>query len=527
MRPLPLAWRPRVACALAALAFTASVACAQTSRNEPLPHYQFQRLTVADGLPENSITSLIQDRQGFLWFGTPNGLVRYDGREVKVFRQRSASRGAQLGAVTTVIEDARGGIWAGAGQDGLWHLDRRTGRWTTYQHDPRDEGSLSGSEVTAVVEAAPGRLLVVSRMPGSDPVNRLCIDRLDTRTGQVRHFRIRGASVNAPAGDCMLGGGRSWRDARGRVWLGSGSGAFRYDPRTDSLLRIPPAGGVPYGRDRYEALDAVFRQGRMLAAIRQPGNRVDQTVEFRLDRPSPVLIAGGGEIEQDYPYDYGWIENTRGDTVWAMRYGVSAWMGGNATNRLVVATRTLPAGRYRLRYHSDWAESMEGWVAAPERPDLWGIRIAVLQAGAVRDAGRLETRPLPPRGPRELPNTSVQVLGGDATGGMWFGFAFSGPTLNRGPLQYDPLTSHVAPVPLSAGPEHLPDFLRLTHARAISMLSAPGGVLWFGTDRGLYRLERGRATRYSFDAAPMGPLNQIREITDGGDGTLWLGVGQG
>ncbi len=44
----------------------------------------FEHITVDDGLPENSVRAILQDSSGFLWFGTMNGLVRYDGYELKV-----------------------------------------------------------------------------------------------------------------------------------------------------------------------------------------------------------------------------------------------------------------------------------------------------------------------------------------------------------------------------------------------------------------------------------------------------------
>lgn len=50
---------------------------------------QFQQLNVEDGLSHNHVTSIIKDERGFLWFGTPSGLSRYDGHEIKVFRHTS------------------------------------------------------------------------------------------------------------------------------------------------------------------------------------------------------------------------------------------------------------------------------------------------------------------------------------------------------------------------------------------------------------------------------------------------------
>jgi len=45
----------------------------------------FENITVKDGLPENNVTCILHDYLGYLWFGTQNGLVKYDGYSMKVF----------------------------------------------------------------------------------------------------------------------------------------------------------------------------------------------------------------------------------------------------------------------------------------------------------------------------------------------------------------------------------------------------------------------------------------------------------
>ena len=50
------------------------------------PEPNFEHLTIADGLPENSVWCMLQDHLGYMWLGTQNGLVRYDGYEMKVYQ---------------------------------------------------------------------------------------------------------------------------------------------------------------------------------------------------------------------------------------------------------------------------------------------------------------------------------------------------------------------------------------------------------------------------------------------------------
>ena len=101
----------------------------------------FDHLTIDDGLPENSVRAMLQDRTGFVWLGTQNGLVRYDGREMVVFTPDpgdSSSFGGRT--VDALWEDADGDIWIGTFLAGLWRYDSRAGGFSRYRL-PREDGA--------------------------------------------------------------------------------------------------------------------------------------------------------------------------------------------------------------------------------------------------------------------------------------------------------------------------------------------------------------------------------------------------
>ncbi|HYE58780.1 MAG TPA: two-component regulator propeller domain-containing protein, partial [Rhodothermales bacterium] len=493
---------------------------------EPLPRYRFQRLTVTDGLPENYVRSLLQDRLGFLWIGTQNGLVRYDGREVKVFKQRSPSGRVQIRDAQALTEDARGDLWIGGDMNsGLWHLDRRTEQWTSYEHDPRNPATLSGNAIGVIEVAAPGRIIAMTS-PHANQTH--CLDRLDVTTGAVRRFRLRGVSTSAPEDGCINLfplGAISLRDRRGLVWIGTQEGLLRYDAHADSVTYFQAPSMARYGAARFRALDAALRSARPLASIEQPGDSVDLTVPFRLDRSTHVLLVGAGEMGMRIRADYGWLEDARGRVVWIMRHDSSAWTGAYGSNRLSVATRVLPAGAYRLRFRSDYdhspADGFKGRM--PEHPELWGVRVVALSVDGTTAASRLVTGPTPTRRPDEVPVDIPLPLIEDEDG-VWLG------SLNGGGLtRWDARRGHfhqVRATPVVPGDT----LLEWTDAR--TLLPGGGGVLWVGTNRGLFRVQhalgpRPTSTRFTFDPAPGGGLNVVFDIAAGEGGTLWLATGGG
>src|SRR5215831_616316 len=77
--------------------------------NAPPPH--FDLLSVKDGMPEGTVMDLLQDREGYIWVATQNGLVRYDGYTAKVYDFGIEEPYAR--AVLEIFEDSKGQLWAG------------------------------------------------------------------------------------------------------------------------------------------------------------------------------------------------------------------------------------------------------------------------------------------------------------------------------------------------------------------------------------------------------------------------------
>ena len=79
--------------------------------------YNISQLSIQNGLSNNSVRCIYQDKKGFIWFGTYDGLNRYDGTEFKTFRNRiSDSTSLPHNYIYTVHEDAQHNIWVGTGQ---------------------------------------------------------------------------------------------------------------------------------------------------------------------------------------------------------------------------------------------------------------------------------------------------------------------------------------------------------------------------------------------------------------------------
>ncbi|MBN2116487.1 MAG: hypothetical protein JW730_07950 [Anaerolineales bacterium] len=122
---------------------------------------RFEHITVQDGLSQNAALAIFQDRRGFLWIGTQDGLNRYDGYSFTTFKQ-DADNPASIShnSILSIAEDRDGLLWIGTWGGGLNRFDPATEKFTAYRHIPDDPSSLSNDTVTSILEDSNGVLWV-------------------------------------------------------------------------------------------------------------------------------------------------------------------------------------------------------------------------------------------------------------------------------------------------------------------------------------------------------------------------------
>lgn len=110
-----------------------------------------KRITINEGLSQNYIFSMLQDSKGFLWFGTKDGLNRYDGYAFKIYRQDNADPFSLTdNNVTAIVEGNDHHLWIGTANGGLLQFDRLTERFHRYLRDPDNVNTISSNRISAI-----------------------------------------------------------------------------------------------------------------------------------------------------------------------------------------------------------------------------------------------------------------------------------------------------------------------------------------------------------------------------------------
>ena len=228
-------------CVLVGCLAAVEQACAATA-SEAFPAV-FEHLTTADGLPQSTVYGTLQDSQGFVWFGTEDGLVRYDGHRLSRYGyRRGAPDGLPGNFIQAIVEDAHRDLWIAVADGGLARWNRDTDRFTVFRHDPAQSGSLASDVVVTLLTDDAGRIWAGARDSG--------IDIVDPLTGHIEHLQ------HDPQRPDSLVDNRVRTLARasgGAIWVGTdqgldllvaGSRSFQHFPTAASDKKASSGQGV-------------------------------------------------------------------------------------------------------------------------------------------------------------------------------------------------------------------------------------------------------------------------------------------
>jgi ligand-binding sensor domain-containing protein/signal transduction histidine kinase len=188
---------------------------------------KFAHLTTKEGLSQSSVTEILQDRRGFMWFATRDGLNRYDGNAFVVYKHNPNNPGSlSSNFVLDLMEDDQGYLWIATDFGGVNKFDPATERFVRYRHDPNKPNSISGDSVETIARDSRGHLWFGTADSG--------LDKFDPTTGVFTEY------LNDSGGQFV---GRITKVIAGRqgdIWFVGERGLFHLNPETGQITR-PPA----------------------------------------------------------------------------------------------------------------------------------------------------------------------------------------------------------------------------------------------------------------------------------------------
>ncbi|MCP5046662.1 MAG: PAS domain S-box protein [bacterium] len=503
---------------------------------------RFQSFSVAEGLPQNSVFSILQDRQGFLWVGTEQGLNRFDGYNFVVHQfQRDDSNSLNNNHILCTYEDNSGILWIGTDGSGLNRFDPASGQFSHHLIDPDIPDSLNNI-INVIYGDNSGTIWVGTAGGGLKRFNpaKKSFTHVPLNPGLANYLNDK--TVNAV-----------YRDRRGSLWVGTNNGLKQLDPETGYLENNYNEASGSVTESPWEVFTMVEdRSGELWIGSNRGFYRLDRGagkfVHYGLPS-APRHHTAANTVRAIYEDQLGlfWIGTD---------YGLHIFDRGKKTLQSFYADRDDPYSLssnmlkviYEDRSGALWLGSDGGglnklnrsgrsfnhFYSNPQDPDssseesvfaLHEDRRGILWIGTYGDGlngfnrrtGVVTNYRNQPGNPNSLSNNKIWAICEDRRDALWIG------TDEGGMDRFDPKTGKFTRYP------HQPrNPNSLGNNSVSSIIEDRRGILWIATNMGLNRFDPQTQRFTHYQTRPNDPNtllhNMVYVLLSDRSGLLWIGT---
>jgi len=191
------------------------------AQNATPTQLHLNHLFMEDGLPEGHINKFLQDKDGYMWFGTFDGVVRFDGYVAKKYDLPSAD--SRTSPVLDICEDDNGGLWVANYYHGLYGYDRFHNRFIHYDHQEKNTNSIAAGELRSITADSRGNLWLAILNTAQSKVT---IDRYETALKKFTHYLFSDKNNFITT---SLYQSPIIKDKYENIWLGSQNGLQKFN----------------------------------------------------------------------------------------------------------------------------------------------------------------------------------------------------------------------------------------------------------------------------------------------------------
>lgn len=192
-------------------------------------HLRFNHLQTTDGLSQSNVLCILQDSRGFMWFGTRDGLNKYDSYNFTVYKNKPKDPNSiSNNYIVDLVESTDGNLWIATWGGGLNKYNRAKNQFTVYTHETNNSGSIGSDFLKCICQDAAGNLWI-----GTDGAG---VDMLEKKTGRFIHFNHKENDRNSLSDNFIR---TIYQDHDQRIWIGTVNGGLNlYNSEKGTFLNF-------------------------------------------------------------------------------------------------------------------------------------------------------------------------------------------------------------------------------------------------------------------------------------------------
>jgi ligand-binding sensor domain-containing protein len=497
---------------------------------------KFENLGRNEGLSQSSVNCMLRDSEGFMWFGTQDGLNLWDGRKFKVF-QNDPGDVASLSNnyVLSLCEDEEGLIWVGTMTGGLNVFDKKTETFTSFQY-AEDKNSISENSVWTVLSDKKGNIWAGTSKG---------LNLYRKSTGRFTFYRPDSLNPESISTDMVVS---LFQDHLGRIWAGTVEGLCLLKDSTGRFTRFRnhedlvnadaniiwsvselTAGEMITGTNNgvYSLDISSGRYTRLLGSPAEP-----QIVAWAVNTQQPGTIWVGthrglfrlepsGKNVQAFLHDPNNLHSISDNNVWCLFNDPTGFLWAGTNNGICIAKTSAP--HFKLISDKPGQPlSLSSYEIMAVLEDKYGNVWIGTNGGGLNciDPGWKHVTVFNEAN-SDLQNDNVYALAEDRDGNIYIG------NYQGGLHRYNPVTGAFHAYPMNTGKPN-----SLNNRRVLSLLVDKTGKVWIGTrGGGLNRLdpETGIFDVYQHKENELSgfPANTVLSLAQDSAGRIWAGTQEG
>ncbi|MCK5146147.1 PAS domain S-box protein [bacterium] len=522
---------------------------AQTSNNFQLHHNKrnyFEQISIEQGLPHAWVSCILQDKSGFMWFGTQDGLAKYDGYQFTVYRYKQEDDySISHNIIYCIYEDSNGFLWLTARGGGLNKFDPKAETFIHYRYQADNPHSLSYDDVYSIFEDSKGSFWIGTNGGG--------LNKFDPLTEKFTRYQYQADNSSTISNNKVK---IIYEDSKNNLWIGTdGGGLCKFDRDTETFMHYKHQANSQHSisdnsvmiiyEDVYNNLWIGTKRGGLNKFDPETGiftlyqHKINNIESFNSNFITSIIeddrnclwigTYGGGifkfdpikEIFSHYQNEADNINSLASNFIYALYRdaGGNIWVGtqGGGVNKFDPYMEAFAHYRKEFNNPNSLINNQVWSFFEDSGNNIWiGTDGGLNRFDSI--TGNFIEYVHEPENSNSLSNSVINSIYEDSNRDFWIGTWFGG--LNKFDLKTETFTNYFKSADSSN---------RCSPQIVTRILEGVEGNLWIGSyGEGLYGFDKETETFFHFQHQPDDPLslnnNFINTMIKNTNGGLWIGT---